>query len=349
MFYENADDCCLGYFGNSCSIINACESNSSEITSTTTSGTALTASPTRKPTNSPVKAPSTLPTMSPTPDPTNAPTNLPSTFPTNSPTRNPTNSPVNTKWYAITDTNGKRKCTDDNPSDHGYSDLNGIQAFDTNEDCCVQFNWQQDNYCYSQMANPPTQKPTTAPSALPTMSPTPEPTNPPTYQPTIKPTVYEPFTDMVHGYDSFESYYSSNENLAQIPWIYGSPKEWVIDDSKVLAGNKSIRNVQPIGAGAASTMSLKINVSSWAIIRCIGLVDVSMPWDMFYVSVNGEERINFYTPSDEWVTLVTGLSPGENIIHFTVKNNDISTMAQRDSPDDGTGFVWLDSCDISPS
>jgi len=74
-----------------------------------------------------------------------------------------------------------------------------------------------------------------------------------------------------------------------------------------------------------------------------------MPWELFYVEVNGEQRNTYYQPSGEWISLVTGFNAGNNDIKFMVKNNDFFVGAPRNGPEDGSGRVWLDDCEIIPT
>jgi len=134
-----------------------------------------------------------------------------------------------------------------------------------------------------------------------------------------------------------------------IPWNYGNPKQWVLDSSKKYSGSKSLVSIKPEGLGETSMLSLRITTTKWSILQCKIWVDTAMPWELFYVEVNGEQRNTYYQPSGEWISLVTGFNAGNNDIKFMVKNNDFFVGAPRNGPEDGSGRVWLDDCEIIPT
>ncbi|KAL7466879.1 hypothetical protein ACHAXS_007152 [Conticribra weissflogii] len=80
--------------------------------------------------------------------------------PTQAPTESPTEAGTLTVFYPVY-SEGEGFCTNDPPADHGLSSLNGIVTSATHAECCKKhFDWQKSGFCYSQMANPPTQAPT---------------------------------------------------------------------------------------------------------------------------------------------------------------------------------------------
>ena len=162
------------------------------------------------------------------------------------------------------------------------------------------------------------------------------------------PTDQKVFYPLTNGFDSFESYYTGEGTPISIPWNYGEPKQWEIDDTRKVLGDKSIRNVKPVGVGAASTLSLDVNLPGWSLLRCQLYVDIAMPFDWFYITINGERRNAYYRPTGEWVSLTTGIAPGDTTIIFTVENNNIPIGANRNTASEGSGFVWIDICDIQP-
>jgi len=80
--------------------------------------------------------------------------------PTQAPTESPTEAGTLTVFYPVYG-EGEGFCTNDPPADHGLSSLNGISTSATHAECCKKhFDWQKSGFCFSQMANPPTQAPT---------------------------------------------------------------------------------------------------------------------------------------------------------------------------------------------
>ena len=150
-----------------------------------------------------------------------------------------------------------------------------------------------------------------------------------------------PFVDIVRGFDSFDDLDTS----APIPWIHDKPLDWVVDNQHVLAGTGALRNVAPVGSGAQSDLTLKIRTEKYSMIRCYAFIDVAMPWEFFTMTVNGTTRYAQYSPIGEWVQVATGLAAGESTITFTVKNPAVQPPDERTR---GSGFVWLDVCEIVP-
>lgn len=149
------------------------------------------------------------------------------------------------------------------------------------------------------------------------------------------------FVDITRGFDSFDDL----DNTNPLPWIYGDPKQWIRDSEHKLAGPGALRNIQPVGLGASSELALKVRLPSYSLVRCYAFIDVAMPMESFAMSVDGSVRYTANAPKSEWVQVATGLEAGERTITFAVKNS-ISEPPQTRTK--GSGFVWLDVCEILP-
>ncbi|KAL3788290.1 hypothetical protein HJC23_002864 [Cyclotella cryptica] len=149
------------------------------------------------------------------------------------------------------------------------------------------------------------------------------------------------FVDITRGFDSFDDL----DNTNPLPWIFGDPDQWIRDTEHKLAGPGALRNVQPIGPGASSDLALKVRLPSYSLVRCYAFIDVGMPHESFIMSVDGAVRYSAYSPKTEWVQVATGLEAGERTITFTVKNASSEPPPKRTT---GSGFVWLDICEIVP-
>jgi len=149
------------------------------------------------------------------------------------------------------------------------------------------------------------------------------------------------FVDITRGFDSFDDL----DNTNPLPWIYGNPKQWIRDSEHKLAGPGALRNVQPVGLGASSELSLKVRLPSYSLVRCYAFIDVAMPMESFAMSVDGNIRYTANAPKNEWAQVATGLEAGERTITFTVKNSSSEPPQTRTK---GSGFVWLDVCEILP-
>ena len=144
-------------------------------------------------------------------------------------------------------------------------------------------------------------------------------------------------------FDSFDEL----GNSQPMPWIFGSPEEWIRDNTHTLQGNGALRNAAPVGKGQSSNLSLKIRTTKYFAIKCYAYVDIAMPYDYLTLEINGEPRDEIYSPRDEWTQIAGGLHPGENIITFAVKNTHYP--AYYDKSGDrlaGSGYVWLDICEL---
>ena len=149
------------------------------------------------------------------------------------------------------------------------------------------------------------------------------------------------FVDITRGFDSFDDL----DNTNPLPWIYGNPKQWIRDSEHKLAGPGALRNVQPVGLGASSELALKVRLPSYSLVRCYAFIDVAMPIESFAMSVDGDIRYSANAPKNEWAQVATGLEAGERTITFTVKNSSSEPPQTRTK---GSGFVWLDVCEILP-
>ena len=190
--------------------------------------------------------------------------------------------------------------------------------YDSPEDCCRGYFGRRCKVvddCITGDQGP--LDPTEQPINSPTTSPTPEPTLEPTPNPSAPfnsasteiddQTEGTEFVNLVSGSDDFEG----NDRLAaSLPWILGNPPQWTIDDTVVYSGTKSIRNFPVTGIGATSDLTLKVTMPDVAVMKCQAKVDVSMPFDMFTLLVNGEQRNSYFQPIENWFLLATGLGQG---------------------------------------
>lgn len=162
-----------------------------------------------------------------------------------------------------------------------------------------------------------------------------------------------------------------DEVLSEIPWDFGSPAQWRIDEdvsvseedahllewdafwlgttshnSELLSfTNYSITNIPVEDEGASSNVTLRIHVPDKATLRCLALVDVHMPFDKFKFVVNGYSRHEYHDTriTDGWTEIKTGFRPGNNTIVFSVENGLYIPNIERFA---GSGRVWLDQCQI---
>lgn len=144
-----------------------------------------------------------------------------------------------------------------------------------------------------------------------------------------------------------------------LPFDFGTPvAQWTLDDTVSYSGTSSITNIpfSNITTTNSTTttntadLTLKISVGPGPYtIRCMALLDMSMPYDFFYLEVNGEKRNSFFQRINGWFPLVTGIGPGENTLVFRVEESDVDhqLVGERDVSYFGSGRVWLDDCDVS--
>jgi len=137
-----------------------------------------------------------------------------------------------------------------------------------------------------------------------------------------------------------------------LPFDFGTPvAQWTLDDTVSYSGTSSITNI-PFSNSTTTTadLTLKISVGPGPYtVRCMALVDISMPYDSFYLEVNGQKRNSYFQRMENWFPLVTGFGPGENTLVFRVEdpNIDHQLVGEREEANFGTGRVWLDDCDVS--
>lgn len=113
------------------------------------------------------------------------------------------------------------------------------------------------------------------------------------------------------------------EGGGTLPWVFGNPPEWEIDEHQPFSGDRSIRNIPSSEVSVTRTLKLYTNLPVASTLSCKLKVDISMPFNRFYLYVNGATRKDYYGPEDDWVALTTGLAKGRNIIEFTVINADM--------------------------
>lgn len=135
-----------------------------------------------------------------------------------------------------------------------------------------------------------------------------------------------------------------------IPWVVTDPPQWIIDDTVKNEGQSSLRNVAPVGLGASSDLTLHVKLTTTMLINCRAKIDVGMPFDMFQLVVDGTPRMILVQPVEKkWITIATGIPPGDHTIQFRVINNDLEIPIPRTEKPYGTGFVWLDQCSLLPT
>lgn len=138
------------------------------------------------------------------------------------------------------------------------------------------------------------------------------------------------------------------EGSGTLPWVFGDPPEWEIDENVSFTGDRSITNIPSTEAGATRTLTLYTNLSAPSTLSCKLKLDVAMPFDRFSLDVNGARRKTHYYREENWVTLATGLHIGENTIEFTVTYTDKVLPFDRSTEARyGTGRVWLDACTVA--
>lgn len=148
-----------------------------------------------------------------------------------------------------------------------------------------------------------------------------------------------PFVEFTAGFDSFDD----AAHGEKVPWINSG--QWEIDNTFSLLHTSSMKSIKPVGEGASSDLSLKLKLAGWTMLKCQAYVDVSMPHEMFEMSIDGQTRHMNFAPSGGWVEILTGIPPGEHTVQFQVKNADVAPEIPRTI---GTGQVWLDICDFAP-
>jgi len=130
---------------------------------------------------------------------------------------------------------------------------------------------------------------------------------------------------------------------------------WTYDTTTHRSSSFSATNIPSTRPGASTDLTLKVRVTSPTMISCMGKIDTSMPFEIFTMLVNGQQRNTYYEPvmrmgeeEEQWIEILTGLGPGENIVTFRVQNSgryDASAMERVGVF--GTGRVWLDDCAVS--
>jgi len=130
--------------------------------------------------------------------------------------------------------------------------------------------------------------------------------------------------------------------IGDMPWDFGTPPQWKIDGTM-------ITNIPAMGVDVTSDLTLRIDVSNMAIMRCTILINTSMPFESFSLHVNGHEHNRFQEEVQEDVQITTGLNPGYNTVVFRVKNSHYSVgpFNRTDRGNYGSGHVWLHHCQIS--
>lgn len=145
--------------------------------------------------------------------------------------------------------------------------------------------------------------------------------------------------------DNFEG------NVRGLPFDFGSPNnpQWTLNATVSRSGTQSITNIPMDGLGATADLTLKISVAHPSRLQCEVMIDTSMPYELFYLEVNGVRRNTYHKPDQRrWFTLLTGLEPGKNKIVFRVENADFENgIPERVKERFGTGRVWLDDCEVS--
>jgi len=136
-----------------------------------------------------------------------------------------------------------------------------------------------------------------------------------------------------------------------LPFDFGTPvPQWRLDDTVSYSGTSSITNIPWSNTTNTNTadLTLKISLGGKSTVRCMALIDINMPYDFFYLEVNGERRNTFYARLGEWFPLQSGLLPGENTLVFRVEESEFEhgLGGERDVANLGSGRVWLDDCDV---
>merc|ERR1712176_1561827 len=116
-----------------------------------------------------------------------------------------------------------------------------------------------------------------------------------------------------------------------LPFDFGSPPQWELE-----ASTHSLTNKPIAGLGATADLTLQIRV------------ETSMPFELFVLIVNGEQRNSFDRVHQGVLVVSTTISQGENTVVFRIKNAAFdSGMKRIDGDQFGTGRVWLEECEIS--
>lgn len=151
--------------------------------------------------------------------------------------------------------------------------------------------------------------------------------------------------------DGFEGDAQDDTDVEGFDWNLGNPQQWFIDDTVSYAGTRSITNVPTNIPSGQAELSLQVDIVKTSLLQCKALVKTSMPFDSFYIVVNGDRSNTHYTDNAEntWVHVTATLKSGKNLIQFVVANSHFMPPIERDPVDYGTGSVWLDECVIHDS
>jgi len=150
------------------------------------------------------------------------------------------------------------------------------------------------------------------------------------------------------GQQVFENF---NDDAYTLPFDLGSPPQWERNTSDSFSSSYAFTNILQVGAGATSSLTLKISVPKPSMLSCQAKIDISMPYEHFQLSLNGQQRNTFFQHVPEIVDISTTLEVGDNIVEFMVVNSivldlphDVAGGGERNVDVFGTGRVWLDDC-----
>mmetsp|Transcript_21488 Transcript_21488/g.45922 ORF Transcript_21488/g.45922 Transcript_21488/m.45922 type:complete len:821 (-) Transcript_21488:312-2774(-) len=136
-----------------------------------------------------------------------------------------------------------------------------------------------------------------------------------------------------------------------LPFDFGDPRQWTLEAIRSRSGSYSVTNIPSSELGAKADLTLKISVSQPSTVSCMAIVDTSMPYELFYLEIDGQQRNTYHQPEREmgWVQILTGLAPGEHTVVFRVENVDfVNGLGATRIEHFGSGRVWLDDCQVNP-
>jgi hypothetical protein len=127
--------------------------------------------------------------------------------------------------------------------------------------------------------------------------------------------------------------------------------DWDRTTSKSVSGKHSLRSGDLNGSrGKSSDFNLKIDSWFGGYIEFVYNAEVSEPFDYFQFKIDGEVKLEEYSPSDGWKKFSVSVPAGLHEISFHVIALDVKLKMQRGAnvAQYGSGFVYLDDLQFKP-
>jgi hypothetical protein len=129
------------------------------------------------------------------------------------------------------------------------------------------------------------------------------------------------------------------------PWVTTEALPWIINSDDKTEGQFSVRS-HAVESGEKSDLSVAIQSSYGGVMYFDFKTDVKMPYSGCYINIDGESKVGYTFPKEDWLQKTLAISEGEHVVMFRAWAPTLSSPA---TPSDVSNTIALDNVSFMPN